>query len=287
MAEGTSMDPKKLRNIQTYVNASKVMFFIGWNPDPSVTDEENIKQIHPFQFKADPVIISKEGYILDGHHRWAANKVYQDLTGKSAPMDNLIQVNLAKDDLLKEGLASPAAAVKTDIDDVLSANPDAEGKRIVYFCKSLNLGKKDEMNEIGYIDAKNQFIVNGKVVGTYEPNTTPEKGSGIYPIQQQTATKTRQTIKLSKTAWKEIGKQAGWLKESDIKRKEDMPRRKKEIDITGPDGNAFVLLGIAKSLSEQLHKDTEAILEDMKSSDYEHLIEVFDREFGSVVDIVR
>jgi len=60
-----------------------------------------------------------------------------------------------------------------------------------------------------------------------------------------------------------------------------------EIDLTGPQGNAFFLLGRAKNLAKQLEKDGKAILEEMMSSDYEHLVEVFDREFGDFVTLYR
>ena len=71
-----------------------------------------------------------------------------------------------------------------------------------------------------------------------------------------------------------------------IRNKEDRVG-KKEIDITGPDGNAYCLLGYAKNLCEQLGKDYEKISKEMKSSDYENLINVFDREFGRCVDLVK
>lgn len=62
---------------------------------------------------------------------------------------------------------------------------------------------------------------------------------------------------------------------------------KRQIDLTGPEGNAFVLLGMAKSFAKQLELDSEAVLDDMRSGDYEHLIEVFDNHFGSFVDLFR
>ena len=62
------------------------------------------------------------------------------------------------------------------------------------------------------------------------------------------------------------------------------------IDLTGPQGNAFYLLGTAQNFCKQLgmsEKNTQAILDEMRSSDYENLIQVFDREFGSVVTLER
>ena len=72
-----------------------------------------------------------------------------------------------------------------------------------------------------------------------------------------------------------------------IKDKSEMEKRGLEIDLTGPQGNAFVLMGYASNLAKQLKKDENAIKEDMKSGDYEHLIEVFDREFGDYVTLYR
>ena len=62
--------------------------------------------------------------------------------------------------------------------------------------------------------------------------------------------------------------------------------RKREINLLGPVGNAYFLLGTADRLGKQLDLDVDKILEDMKSSDYEHLIKVFDKHFGSIVDLV-
>lgn len=63
--------------------------------------------------------------------------------------------------------------------------------------------------------------------------------------------------------------------------------RKRVIDISGPEGNAFFLLGTASKFAKQLGLDHEAILAEMKNGDYEHLIEVFDTHFGHVVDLER
>lgn len=72
-----------------------------------------------------------------------------------------------------------------------------------------------------------------------------------------------------------------------IKAKEDMPRRSIEIDLTGPDGNAFTLMSYANRLAKQLGIDPKPILEEMQSGDYENLVEVFDREFGNFVTLYR
>jgi len=59
------------------------------------------------------------------------------------------------------------------------------------------------------------------------------------------------------------------------------------IDLTGPDGNAFVLLGKAKSYARRLGLDGNEIQAEMMKGDYEHLLEVFDKYFGAFVILER
>ena len=72
-----------------------------------------------------------------------------------------------------------------------------------------------------------------------------------------------------------------------IKHKPGLPI---EIDLTGPDGNAFVLIAIAKKLCRKLGYDRdkeERIVEEMTLTDYEGLLHTFDREFGMLVTMYR
>ena len=59
------------------------------------------------------------------------------------------------------------------------------------------------------------------------------------------------------------------------------------IDLSGPDGNAFVLMGYANNLAKQMDLDRKAIVNDMMSGDYDHLLEVFENNFGMVVRLKR
>ena len=59
------------------------------------------------------------------------------------------------------------------------------------------------------------------------------------------------------------------------------------IDLTGPQGNAFYLLGMAKNLANQLGFNGVEIMEEMKSGDYENLIQTFDKYFGSIVTLYK
>jgi hypothetical protein len=72
-----------------------------------------------------------------------------------------------------------------------------------------------------------------------------------------------------------------------IRNRSELMDKPLEIDLNGPDGNAFCLMGTAKHLAEQLGFDTRAIVEDMMSDDYEHLIEVFEQYFGDYVILYR
>jgi hypothetical protein len=72
-----------------------------------------------------------------------------------------------------------------------------------------------------------------------------------------------------------------------------MIRKKQErtepiiIDLTGPEGNAYVLMSYAIKFSKQLGFDNGPIVEEMMSGDYENLLQVFDRYFGRLVILER
>jgi len=62
------------------------------------------------------------------------------------------------------------------------------------------------------------------------------------------------------------------------------------IDLTGPDGNAFALMGTAKRFAKQLcyeQDEIDSMLKDMQSSDYDNLLKVFDKHFGDFVILER
>jgi hypothetical protein len=60
-----------------------------------------------------------------------------------------------------------------------------------------------------------------------------------------------------------------------------------EIDLTGPQGNAFFLLGTASNLAKQLGLDGKEIQAEMMKGDYENLLQVFDSYFGDFVVLYR
>lgn len=59
------------------------------------------------------------------------------------------------------------------------------------------------------------------------------------------------------------------------------------IDLTGLEGNAFILLGYASHLGRHLGLDADRIVTEMMAGDYEHLIRVFDGYFGHFVVLER
>lgn len=80
--------------------------------------------------------------------------------------------------------------------------------------------------------------------------------------------------------------------------------RKPSIDLSGTQGNAFYIMGQAKNLlkelkrygvyqyldKDQTYKDfpsEKEIIEEMMSSDYENLIQTFDKYFSEYVDLER
>ncbi len=72
-----------------------------------------------------------------------------------------------------------------------------------------------------------------------------------------------------------------------IKDREELVDRGIEIDLGGPQGNAFYLIGVAKNLSKQLSIDGDEITTEMMRGDYNHLLEVFEEHFGNFVTLYR
>ena len=71
---------------------------------------------------------------------------------------------------------------------------------------------------------------------------------------------------------------------------EKLQVQKINIDLRGPDGNASVIIGITADILKQLTRSKQnikAVLDDMKSSDYDHLLEVMDAEVGMLVNLYR
>ncbi len=62
------------------------------------------------------------------------------------------------------------------------------------------------------------------------------------------------------------------------------------IDLDGEQGNAFYILAVAVKIGKSLGMPADkiaAIQSEMKSSDYENLIQTFDKYFGDYADLMR
>jgi len=68
------------------------------------------------------------------------------------------------------------------------------------------------------------------------------------------------------------------------------PKSEIVLDLTGPDGNAFALMGYATRFAKDLDyskQKIEDLMKKMQSGDYENLLKVFDDEFGEFVILER
>ena len=75
-----------------------------------------------------------------------------------------------------------------------------------------------------------------------------------------------------------------------IKSRDELKHKKLEIDLNGPEGNAHLLVGLAAKLGKQLGMDKfriRCIQDEMMLSDYEMLIQTFDKWFGDYVILYR
>lgn len=76
-----------------------------------------------------------------------------------------------------------------------------------------------------------------------------------------------------------------------IRNRSERPKRDKiEVDLSGPNGNAFALLRLASDLGKKLgytHDHVERILDEMRLSDYEGLLYTLEREFGNYIILWR
>ncbi len=69
-----------------------------------------------------------------------------------------------------------------------------------------------------------------------------------------------------------------------------MPIRPIEIDLNGPEGNAFVLMAYARKLGRQLGMTEgriDAIIKVMMLTNYDGLVHTFDVEFGEYVVLYK
>lgn len=59
------------------------------------------------------------------------------------------------------------------------------------------------------------------------------------------------------------------------------------IDLRGPDGNAYFIMGKAIKLAKDRGMDYRKIMSEMQEGDYENLLRVFERYFGDEYKLIR
>lgn len=59
------------------------------------------------------------------------------------------------------------------------------------------------------------------------------------------------------------------------------------IDLTGPQGNVFFLIGTGVKWCKQLEWNADKFKTEMMSADYEHAVDTFDRYFGHFCTLYR
>jgi len=62
------------------------------------------------------------------------------------------------------------------------------------------------------------------------------------------------------------------------------------IELSGPQGNAFYLMGLVDNLGQQLgltQENINTIVNEMRSSDYDNLVKTFIKNFGMIVQLYQ
>jgi len=67
----------------------------------------------------------------------------------------------------------------------------------------------------------------------------------------------------------------------------DEKEKRKEIDLSGPDGNVFSLIAVAMGLCKTLGLDADEIRADMMSKDYNHAIDVLEEHFTDYIILYK
>jgi hypothetical protein len=63
--------------------------------------------------------------------------------------------------------------------------------------------------------------------------------------------------------------------------------KKITIDLSGPDGNAFALISVAKHECRLRNLDSDKITNDMKSGDYYNLLKIFEYSFSDKYKLIN
>lgn len=91
---GETMPATDIKATQNQLNADKVAG-MAW---ALLTNPDTQKPEHPLR---QPLIVSADGYVLDGHHRWAALATYDMMNGKEDVVDvPVVKVDMDIEDLV-------------------------------------------------------------------------------------------------------------------------------------------------------------------------------------------
>jgi len=195
----TLVDPDNYSNSQKNVQTAVVSGLLGWEAkmnefdDAKKPEDEFLRLLKP-PMSDKYIVATQDGLVLDGHHRWAAAKAYNALTGKNQanlpaiviPMAMFDDPKTGKKGAITEGLESPLAARQTDMDDTIKPTNEPGMKwQVLALHQPINPQTKQWTPPLkvqnAFIDSKDQYVVGGRVMGKY---VGTGEGTGIYPLQQ-------------------------------------------------------------------------------------------------------
>lgn len=60
-----------------------------------------------------------------------------------------------------------------------------------------------------------------------------------------------------------------------------------ELDLRGPQGNAWFLISLVREFALITNEDPQPIIDQMMEGDYDNLVKTFDEHFGSFVNLYK
>lgn len=81
------------------------------------------------------------------------------------------------------------------------------------------------------------------------------------------------------------------LKSAEYRRKRDQKGEvmgKLKVDLSGPDGNVFAVIALAKRLFKQKGEDGKAVVDEMLAApNYQTVLDLFEKHHGDVAELIR
>ena len=144
-------------------------------------------------------------------------------------------------------------------------------------------GRADKQRSKIFSKLSKELTVAAKL-GPKDPGANPRLRSAVQAARAVNMPKDNIERAINKS---EANKNLNYNSRTIIMIREKQPKTEIVIDLTGPDGNAFALMGYAQQFARQLDLDGNKIINNMKSGDYENLVKVFDDAFGDYVILER